>query len=276
VLNEISKYLLKPKLYTPGTDSIWNDEYISEIMLDIHLDPDNDASTRKHEFVNKSVEWITNIAPPTLYKFLLDLGCGPGIYAERFNIAGYNVTGIDFSERSIRYAEVQAALDKSDIEYHCQNYLEMDFTEKFDIVTLIYCDYAVLSLDDRIALLSKIYKALKPGGKFIFDVFTHKMRRPESQSWYYSEREGFFSAKPHICLDAVYQYDDEDKTQLWQNVIITAQSVHCYKIWDHFFNKDEIIKEVKPAGFSAYEIYGDIAGKEYSSTGETICCVFTK
>ncbi|GLC30291.1 hypothetical protein bsdE14_17010 [Clostridium omnivorum] len=36
---------------------------------------------------------------------------------------------------------------------------------------------------DRLTLLKKIYQALKPNGKFIFDVFTPLMRKKESCSW---------------------------------------------------------------------------------------------
>ena len=31
-----------------------------------------------------------------------------------------------------------------------------------------------------------------------------------------------------------------------------------------------------PAGFTSYELYGDIAGKAYSDTGDMICAVITK
>ena len=141
---------------------------------------------------------------------------------------------------------------------------------------MIYCDYAALSASDRSALLGKVFQALKPGGKFIFDVFTHKMRGPESRSWYYSENGGFYTDEPHVCLEAVYQYDDDDRTELRQSIVITDNSVRCYNIWDHFFCKDEIVQEVQPIGFSAYEIFGDIAGKEYAESGETISYVFTK
>ena len=47
-------------------------------------------------------------------------------------------------------------------------------------------------------------------------------------------------------------------------------------IWDCFYNKEELIDEVMPVGFSSYDLYGDIAGKEYSDTDDTICAVFTK
>jgi len=267
--------MIKPELYTPSTSAFWDDPHISEGMLNAHLEPENDASSRSHEFIDNSVKWITQIAPPTEYKYLLDLGCGPGLYTQRFHDVGYTVMGIDFSERSIKYAEVEATLSKADIRYRYMNYLTIDYEEQFDLITLIYCDYAVLSASDRELLLKKVYKTLKPGGKFIFDVFTHRMRLPESHSWYYSESEGFFSDKPHLCLNSVYQYID-DRVELRQSIIVTDGDIQCYNVWDCFYNKDELINEVAPAGFSSYELYGDVAGKEYSETGDIICAVCIK
>jgi hypothetical protein len=156
------------------------------------------------------------------------------------------------------------------------DYLTIDYQERFDMVTLIYCDYAALSISDRRALLGKVYSSLRSGGKFIFDVFTHRMRAEESKSWFYSDQGGFYSDKPHLCLMAVYQYDDGDNTELRQSVVVADDSVLCFNVWDHFFDKDELVREVMPAGFSEFEIYGDIAGGKYSETGDTICGVFTK
>ncbi len=41
-------------------------------------------------------------------KKLLDLGCGAGIYSELLYDKGFSVTGIDFSKRSIEYAQNHA------------------------------------------------------------------------------------------------------------------------------------------------------------------------
>lgn len=276
MFNKLSNYLVKPKLYAPSTGKFWDDEHISKGMLEAHLNPKWDATTRKPVFLDKSVDWIASIAQPTQFQQLLDLGCGPGIYAERFRKAGYSVTGIDYSKRSIEYAKEQTLLNKSNIEYHYQNYLTIDYVEQFDVITLIYCDYAVLSITDRLTLLRKVYQALKPNGKFIFDVFTPLMRRNETCSWEYYEEGGFFSEKPHILLESVYQYDDEDNTELVQSIVITEDTVNCYNIWDHFFTKEALISEIQPIGFNSFEFYGDIAGKEFSDTEETICGVFTK
>ncbi|MFW6679760.1 class I SAM-dependent methyltransferase [Lacrimispora sp. AGF001] len=276
MFNQLSDYSKKPKLYAPSTGKFWDDEHISKGMLEAHLNPDWNAATRKHDFVDKSVRWITSIAPPAQFQQLLDLGCGPGIYAERFRKAGYTVTGIDFSKRSIEYAQEQTLLNKSNIQYFYQNYLTIDDTEQFDVITLIYCDYATLSITDRLILLSKVYQALKPNGKFIFDVFTPLMRKAENHTWYNCEESGFWNENPHICLNSVYQYDDEDNTELVQSIVLTKDTINCYNIWDHYFTKEKLISEIKPVGFNTFEFYGDIAGQEFSDTGETICGVFTK
>ena len=280
MFTKLMALLKKPELNAPSTNNLyhalWDDEHISKGMLEAHLNPDWDAATRNHAFLDKSVNWIAEIAPPPQYAKLLDLGCGPGLYAERFARAGYSVTGVDFSKRSIGYAKEQTALNHSGIEYHYQNYLTIDYEQQFDIITLIYCDYAPLSITDRLTLLKKVYQALKPNGIFIFDVFTPKMRKKESRSWQYCGNGGFFSEKPHLLLEANYQYDDDDKTELRQHIVVTDEDVNCYIVQDHFFTKKMLLSEIQPIGFKMFEFYGDVAGNEYSDTGETICVIAQK
>ena len=276
MIRQVIGYLTKPQLYAPSTGEFWNDVHISKGMLKAHLNPQEDAATRRHEFLDQSVKWISKIAPPLQYKSLLDLGCGPGLYAERFYKAGYSVTGVDFSKRSIAYAKEQASLYNSAIKYLHQNYLTINYTNQFDVVTLIYCDYAVLPVTDRLLLLSKVHQALRPNGMFIVDAFTPDMRKNESRTWQCCEEGGFWSEKPHICLESVYQYDDEDATELRQCVVLSDEAINCYNIWDHFFTKQKLLSEIQTAGFNKFEFFDDVAGKEFTNKGQTICGVFTK
>jgi len=52
MLKELAKFLIKPELYAPSTSAFWDDPHISEGMLNAHLEPENDASSRSHEFIN--------------------------------------------------------------------------------------------------------------------------------------------------------------------------------------------------------------------------------
>ena len=276
MFKKILELAAKPELYAPSTKSLWNDEHVSKGMLKAHLDPNIGAASRKHSFIDQSVEWVSKVAPPSTHRDLLDLGCGPGLYAERFANSGYSVTGIDFSTRSIAYAQEQTQVNQSGIEYILQDYLTIGFDARFDVVTLIYCDYAVLSVDDRLVLLQKIHRALKPGGKLIFDVFTPIRREEEARVWTYFSFGGFFSPRPHVLLEAVHQYDDVDETELHQNVVISELGVDCFNIWNHYFTREKLGAELAVAGFSSLDFYGDVAGASYSEESETICVVATR
>jgi 2-polyprenyl-3-methyl-5-hydroxy-6-metoxy-1,4-benzoquinol methylase len=76
-------------------------------MLEAHLNPDWDVASRKHSYINRSVKWLSGVIPAN--GEILDLGCGPGLYAKILSGMWYDVTGVDFSKRSIAYAKSQDA-----------------------------------------------------------------------------------------------------------------------------------------------------------------------
>ncbi len=266
----------KPALYAPSTSKFWDDEHISKGMLEAHLNPDIDPASRKHEFIDRSVEWISKIAYPGENPRLLDLGCGPGIYAERFHKKGYQVTGVDFSKRSIHYAKDSAARQGLKIEYLYQDYLTIAYEQEYDVATLIYCDFGVLSGEDRKKLLKLVCRSLKPGGTFVFDVFQPNQYKgvEETRGFSYSE-SGFWREGPHVALEALYRYE-ESNTFLRQYVILTEEETQCYNIWEHTFTKEELQRDLTEVGFDWIEFYGDVAGEEYTEDGIIICAVAHK
>jgi len=270
----------RPELYEKGTSEytwIWTDEHISKGMLEAHLHPDWDAATRPHAYVKEIVRWIGSIAPAGKYSALLDLGCGPGIYAELFHEEGYRVTGVDLSKRSLAYAEAEALKKELPITYCLKDYLALDYVEHFDLITLIYYDFGVLSPQNREKLLRNIHSALKPGGLLVFDVFTpqHTASREENTSWDYAESGGFFSHKPHLNLKSFFLYE-EKRTFCERHIIITEQEIHSVNIWQHTFTKDELTNDLSSAGFGIKNIYGNMAGAEYSANGKEMCIVAQK
>ena len=240
-------------------------------MLEAHLNPDWDAASRRHSYIDCSVKWLTSIIPAG--SKILDLGCGPGLYTKRLSDAGYDVTGMDYSKRSIAYAEEHDTKTK----YIFKNCLEMDYTEAFDVITLIYCDYAALIPDERKTLLSKIHRALKPNGLFIFDVFTEQTFNGKSDhtSWSCHEKGGFWSDNPHLCLEAEY-YFKNNTVKVYKTIVITENGLHEYLIWDTVFTKHTLLNEVTPLGFQMHSIYDDVCGSPYTGEADTLCLVLKK
>ena len=276
MLNKIRAYLAKPELNAPGMNNIWTDEHVSKGMLASHLDRDEDSASRPFKFMDKSADWICAAAPPEKYKDVLDLGCGPGLYAERFYDRGFSVTGIDWSERSINYAKAQAAGNGRKINYIRHNYLNIEYANAFDLAVLISYDFCVLSKNDRKLMLDKIYRALKPGGKFIFDVTTVKnWGKEESRRWEYHPDGCFSNGGGHICLNSFYYYE-EDETNLTQTIIMSENGWDCFHIWHHHFTEAKLIAELNEAGFADNKLYADAAGASYIKDGDFITVEATK
>lgn len=263
----------KPEVYTPSSAAFWNDEYISKYLLEAHLNPNQEGASRKHDFIEESVQWITSLFPQTEGEKLLDLGCGPGIYDEQFFSAGFSVTGIDFSKRSIEYARNSAKLKNKQIQYLYQNYLDINFNNEFDIATIIYCDFGVLSPSNRHTLLCKVKQALKKDGILIVDGFTkYQLSEIKEGSMISYHEEGFWSAEPYVCIQNNYVYPIE-QNYLEQYVVITKDNTECYNMWNQIYDVKTLEREFNEAGFKVISCFDDVSGKKFSGMAKTICIV---
>ena len=273
ILNILSQ-TRNPRLYEKGTATMWTDEYISEQLLKIHLNTELDLASRKMETVERTSRWILEKAGRTQMD-ILDLGCGPGLYAGYMAKKGHRVTGIDFSKTSITHAKQQAEGKMPEINYIQANYLEYDFGEdKFDLVILIYTDFGVLLPGERKVLLQKINRLLKKGGMLIFDVMNDKNieMKGSPQTWEYSEK-GFWKASPYLALSGSFLYPEE-KVILYQHVIIDGnESIDVYRFWTHYFSNADIEKELDCEGFINSEFFTDVLpeGDIWNGDNVTFC-----
>lgn len=276
MFKKIDKALRRPSLYEKSAAAFWDDEYISKQMLKAHLDPDFEGASRKLAFIEKSAAWIGKILPPAEFPSLLDIGCGPGIYAERFAKEGYRVTGVDFSRRSIDYARNSAENQNLDITYIFQDYLSMDLGTAFDFATMIYCDYGALSTADRQCLMKNIYRHLKPGGIFLFDVFSMDVYEnfEEKQTWEICRSDGFWRQDAHLVLNGLHRY--KDAVTLEQICIISEEAMTPYYLWTTYFTAKSLSEEAVSAGFQVKDIFGDVAGSPWTEDSRTIAILLQK
>lgn len=278
-VEDINKKLLnymkqKPKVYEASSSAFWNDENISKHMLEAHLNPNFEGASRKYEFIQQSVDWIEEYCNDANGKKLLDLGCGPGIYAELLADKGFHVTGIDFSERSIKYARQHAAENQKNIKYCYQNYLEINYTNEFDVIILIYCDFGVLSPKDREVLLKKMHRALKTNGVLILDGFTALNDFLENETVEYQDH-GFWSEKPHVAIHKNFIYKDTANT-LEQHVIVTEHDCVCYNIWNQLYSRETLENEIRKAGFRETDYFDNVLGEKFTGEEMTICVAAKK
>ena len=150
---------IKPRLYEPGESLFWNDPHISKGMLEAHLNPENDAASRKHKTIDKEVNHLISSGVLKPGDKVLDLGCGPGLYSSRLAAKGMKVTGIDISKNSLDYARHYAAEKGLDIDYRLINFFDVDYSGVFDAVIQVNGELNTFSDGKRDELLAKLRTA---------------------------------------------------------------------------------------------------------------------
>lgn len=259
-------------------ESFWDNSHISKMMLMAHLNPNWDAASRKPETIEKTCQWLVSELGLGINKKVLDLGCGPGLYCSQLYEYGLKLVGLDYSSRSLNYAVKQAKESNKKIEYRYMNYLEMGYENEFDAVMLIYCDFGVLSKSNRVELLKKIHRGLKPGGTFVFDVWstTYKELNSEYKNWVVHEKSGFWKPTPHLELISK-RYFHEAGVSWKQHIIIEKETqTHVYNLWEQCYTKETITALLTANGFEVINMVGDLTGAKYGVESDTIGVVAKK
>ncbi|MCP4711543.1 MAG: class I SAM-dependent methyltransferase [Planctomycetes bacterium] len=259
------------------TDQLWQDEYVSEQMLRYHLEETGALASRDKEFIDRSVGWMMERFGIAGGMRIGDFGCGPGLYAGRLAERGAQVTGIDFSERSIEHAK-QAARDKNlEIDYICQDYLSFSTDKKFDLILLIYYDFCVLSPAQRAALLKIFYECLDDQGTVILDVLsTNFFDSAEEQfTFEFSAGDGFWSKEPYYLFSNTLKYE-EDKLYLDKHVIYERARVREIYNWLQCYSVESLRDLFAQNGFKIREQYKNLAGEDFNADSTEFAVVAGK
>jgi SAM-dependent methyltransferase len=253
---------------------LWTDEHTSEQMLKFHLKEDTDVSSRNAAFIDRSVEWMASYLKVGAGTKIADFGCGPGLYATRLAHIQADVTGIDFSKRSIQYAQQVASREGLSIHYVNQNYLEFETDDRFGLVLMIMCDFCVLSPAVRKKMLTKFYTLLEPGGLVLLDVYSlNAFEQREERALYEANLlDGFWSADKYYGFQNTFKYERE-KVVLDKYTIIEADRTRTIYNWLQYFSPETLEREFTECGFTIEKIFSDVAGRPYDSKADEFAVV---
>ena len=188
-------------------------------------------------------------------KNAVDLACGTGSVALLLAQKGYRVIGVDLSEEMLTVAQQRACEQDNMPMFVCQPLQEMRLPRGVDmaVCALDGLDY-ILDPKDCKEAIRRVYKALNPGGIFIFDVNTpEKLRDMDGQ----------------VFLD-----EDEDVYCVWRGEFDEETNICSYgmdlfqrqgNVWNRSFEEhreyaytiEQLTEYLKAAGFTHIRVYAD-------------------
>ena len=255
-LTDIVKRTPDPEPWSEGEKIPWNDPDFSERMLREHLAQSHDLASRRLEVIEAHVAWIHERVLGRRPARILDLGCGPGLYASRLAQRGHQCVGIDFSPASIRHATEHSAREGLDCTYVHEDLRQADFGTGFDLVMFLFGELNVFRPTDAEAILAKASHALAPGGTLLLE--PHRFDVVEkigtgAPSWHTAEA-GLFSEQPHLWLEE-NAWNQTARTATTRFFIIEAATARVHQLTQTMqaYTDREYRRMLEKAGFTAVE-----------------------
>ena len=185
----------------------------------------------------------------------VDLACGTGSVSVLLAEKGLDVIGVDMSEDMLTVAFDKASNMENPPRFVCQKLQELRLPKGVDLAVcaLDSLDY-ITDPTDCSAAIRRVYKALNPGGIFIFDVNTpEKLRAMDGQVWLdedddvYCVWRGEFDEETNICSYGM------DLFQRQGDVWYRSFEEHR----EYAYSREQLTVYLKNAGFTHIEVYAD-------------------
>jgi SAM-dependent methyltransferase len=152
-------------------------------------------------FVWKHGAEVIELLAPRAGERILDLGCGTGHLTAEIAASGAEVVGIDRSPEMI----ATARSNYPGLRFEVEDAERFGFSEPFDAV---FSNAAIHWMDDQPAVAASIWRALKPGGRFVAEFGgKHNIRRIETALRRAIEQAGYpLSDKPYYYFPSLGEH----------------------------------------------------------------------
>lgn len=205
---------------------------------------------------------------------IVDLACGTGSFSTQLAGRGYSVLGVDLSEEMLSVA--QDKLTAMDCEYALIHTKMQDFVADIPVdgvICMLDSINHLTAFDDVRITFENVYKSLKNGGLFIFDVNT-----------IYKHQQ--------ILFEHTFVFDEENYYLVWDNEKVNDREVRIlldffffngesYDRYSEEFNEyaysvDELKAMLNNAGFTDIRIYDELTTDSPKENSERLYFVCKK
>lgn len=242
-----------------GENLPWDEPAFSERMLREHLDQSHGAASRQRPEILRQVDWLWRQLDLQAGAHLLDITCGPGLYAAELAGRGLDVTGIDFSPASIRHArQLAEGLGVAErtrfVLADVRDVLPKVASQEagcYDAALLLYGQLAVFTREEAAGLLRQAAAALRPGGRLAIELLDFPRIDKEPGNWWFTDDTGLWGDAPFLCLGE-RAWDAQQRASIDRFFVIDLASgaMQTIGLADNGYEAEEMLALLRECGFS--------------------------
>ncbi|MCP4582798.1 MAG: methyltransferase domain-containing protein [candidate division Zixibacteria bacterium] len=230
----------------------WWEKYFDDNYLKLYSYTESSA----HQEVEGVVRML-NIKPPAE---ILDLCCGFGRHSLVLAQNGFDVTGLDLSERFLAQARQKAETLNVDISLEHSDMRNIEHEKKFDAIINLFTAFGFFNTEEEdLKVLKGVAKALKPDGQFVIDSINrdYVIHFGQWQRWTVENGTAILEER----------FFDFFKSRLEINHRLVNHKTQDRKLESSFrlYTLREMLGMFAKVGLALTDVYGDFDGSQFSA-----------
>lgn len=206
--------------------------------------------------------------PPTAS--LLDVGCGFGRHSIELAQRGYAVVGLDPSVAMIAAAQAGAELAGVSVDFRQVRGESFTTRQQFDAALCLFTTLGQVSESgENSGLVAQVYKALKPGGRFVVEVPQRETTVRNLKTF-----EKFGQGDRYTAVTRQFNPDNNTITETFN--VVSPSSTRQYLLCYRLYSLAELNSLLDQAGFSVVTTYADYEGTPLGPESPTMLVTSVK
>jgi len=243
-------------------DSGWWDDFFPSFRPFFGLVSQKETNAHVHYLIKK-----LNLRPG---KKFLDCPCGIGRISLPLAKKGIRVTGVDITRSYLDELSKKAKRRGLKIDVVHADMRRINFDSKFDAGGNLWTSFGFFAEEsDNLQVLKKMYRALKPGGKFILHVINRDWIMANYQPRGWQEIAGVKSIE-----ERYFDYRTSINYGTWH--FIKDGEEKSFDVPIRMYSFHELIAMFKSVGFTDIEGYGSIKDEPISRNRQMMFIIGTK
>jgi cyclopropane fatty-acyl-phospholipid synthase-like methyltransferase len=186
---------------------------------------------------------------------IIDLACGTGRHSILLAKLGYNVTGVDLSDKLLSEAKKSSETEKLNIKFIKSDLREFNTSEKFHCALNLFTSFGYFESDEENFLIfKKSYELLYKEGYFILDFLN---------SNYLKENLVPFSTEETENYTIIQERKITEQRVVKKITILKNGSKNEYVESVRLFEPEILKLKLKEIGFEILNLFGDFLGNKF-------------
>jgi ubiquinone/menaquinone biosynthesis C-methylase UbiE len=200
---------------------------------------------------------------------ILDVPCGNGRHSLELARRGYKVTGLDLSSEFIESARRAAKAQGASVEWICADMRSLKRRSEFDGALCFGNSFGYMGHDDSRAFLKSVFRALKPGARFVLQAGAAEVVLPR-----FRERE--WAQVGDIMFLEHNEYSPELSCVETTFTFIQNTKVETRRGRQFLYTAAEIRRMLEEAGFKMVGLYGGLKDEPFRIGNNDMLYVVSK